>query len=74
MPSDVRSELIVSDPGVLGGRPCFRRTRVPVDTLFENLADGMTVDQILAAWPTLDRDDVLAVLKLAPGALAPAAA
>ncbi len=74
MASDPCTELIVSDPGVLGGRPCFRRTRVPVDTLFENLADGMTVDQILKAWPTLDRGDVLAVLKLAPGALAPAAA
>jgi len=74
MTSTPRTELVVSDPGILGGRPCFRRTRVPVETLFENLADGMTVDQILDAWPTLDRDDVLAVLKLAPGALALAAA
>lgn len=73
MNSDLRTELIVSDPGILGGRPCFCRTRVPVDALFENLADGMTVGQILEAWPTLDRSDVLAVLKLAPGALAPAA-
>lgn len=58
------SELITADPEVMGGVPCFRGTRVPVAVLFENLADGMTLDEILAAWPTLDRDDVLAVLRL----------
>jgi uncharacterized protein (DUF433 family) len=59
------SELITIDPEVMSGTPCFRGTRVPVAVLFENLADGLTVDEILAAWPALDRDDVLAVLALA---------
>jgi uncharacterized protein (DUF433 family) len=59
------SPIIVRDPEILGGRPVFRGTRVPVDALFDNLADGLTVDQILAAHPTLDRADVLTVLELA---------
>jgi uncharacterized protein (DUF433 family) len=58
------SSIIVRDPEVLGGRPVFRGTRVPVDT-FDNLADGLTIDQILAAYPTLDRGDVIAVLEMA---------
>ena len=57
--------VIVRDPEVLGGRPVFRGTRVPVDTLFDNLADGLTIDQIVAAHPTLDRADVLIVLEMA---------
>lgn len=59
------SDLVVRDPEVMSGAPCFRGTRVPVAVLFENLAAGMTVEEILETWPTLDRDDVLAVLELA---------
>jgi uncharacterized protein (DUF433 family) len=55
--------LLSSDPDVMGGRTVFRGTRVPVEVLFDNLADGMTVDEILDAYPTLNRDDVLAVLR-----------
>ena len=35
--------LVVSDPGILGGKPVFRGTRLPVETLFEYLADGRTL-------------------------------
>jgi uncharacterized protein (DUF433 family) len=65
---------INSDPNVLGGTPVFRGTRVPVAALFDNLADGYTVEQILAEFPSLNRDDVLAVLHAAPETLARAAA
>lgn len=59
------SDLVVRDPEIMGGEPCFRGTRVPVAVLFENLADGLTVDEILESWPTLNREDVLSVLSLA---------
>ena len=59
------SELISIDPAIMGGTPCFRGTRVPVSVLFENLADGLSLDEILESWPSLSRDDVLAVLVLA---------
>jgi len=55
--------IIVRDPEIMGGRPVFRGTRVPVDVLFENLADGLTVDEIVESYPNLSRDDLLAVLE-----------
>ena len=57
--------VIVRDPDILGGTPVFRGTRVPVAVLFENLADGLTVDEVLDSYPSLRRADVLAVLDLA---------
>ena len=51
-----------ADPEVMGGRTAFAGTRVPVEVLFENLADGLTVDEIVASYPTLRKEDVLSVL------------
>jgi uncharacterized protein (DUF433 family) len=65
------NELVVSMPGVMNGRPVFRNTRVPVEVLFENLADGLSLDEILDAYPTLDRNDIVAVLEQMPAALGP---
>ena len=62
-------DLITSDPEVLGGRQVFRGTRVPIEVLFENLADGMSIDEILDQYATLDRDDVVRVLELASSTL-----
>jgi len=55
--------LVVSDPGILGGKPVFRGTRLPVETLFEYLADGQTVDYYLETFPSVSREQVLAVLR-----------
>jgi uncharacterized protein (DUF433 family) len=63
-------DLVTSDPEVLGGRRVFRGTRVPIEVLFENLADGMSIDGILDEYQTLDRDDVVRVLELAAATLA----
>ncbi len=55
-------DLIVRQPDIFGARPVFRNTRVTVDTLFDNLAAGLWLDQILASFKTLDRSDVVRVL------------
>lgn len=55
--------VVVSDPDIAGGEPIFRGTRVPVATLFEHLEDGMGLEEILTSFPTLDREDVLTVLR-----------
>ena len=68
--SPTLADLITSSSAIMGGRRVFRGTRVPVEVLFENLADGMSVDEILAEYETLDRDDVITVLELASQALA----
>jgi uncharacterized protein (DUF433 family) len=62
--------LITSTPEVMGGRRVFRGTRVPVEVVFENLADGMSLDEILVEYPTLDRQDVVAVIELTARAIA----
>ncbi|MEO7297068.1 MAG: DUF433 domain-containing protein [Verrucomicrobiota bacterium] len=55
--------LVVSDPGILGGKPVFRGTRLPVATLFEYLADGLSLDYFLETFPSASRDQVSAVLR-----------
>jgi uncharacterized protein (DUF433 family) len=57
--------LFTSDPDVMGGRLVFRGTRIPVEVLFENLADGMSLDEILDAYPNLKRDDAVAAIEMA---------
>jgi uncharacterized protein (DUF433 family) len=63
-PSSLRSVISI-DPNVMGGRPVFRGTRIPVDVLFDNLADGMSLDEILDAYPGLRREDAIAALEAA---------
>lgn len=63
------SKIVSSDPEVLGGTPVFFGTRVPVAVLFENLADGMTLDEILDAYPTVSREAALSVLQEAEASL-----
>jgi uncharacterized protein (DUF433 family) len=65
-------EMIRLDPQVLGGTPCFMGTRVPVKNLFDYLAAGRTLDEFLEGFPTVTREQVLAVLELAKDTLAPA--
>lgn len=57
-------ELLTADPGVMAGRRVFRGTRVPVEVLLENLADGLSLAEILDSYESLNRDDVVAVLEL----------
>jgi uncharacterized protein (DUF433 family) len=58
----ITSPVISRDPAVLSGHPVFRGTRVPVETLLENLADGLTIDEVLESYPSLNRKDVLQFL------------
>ncbi len=50
------------DPEVLGGTPVFRGTRVPVRTLIEYLEGGQTVDEFVDDFPSVRRDQVVAIL------------
>jgi uncharacterized protein (DUF433 family) len=50
------------DPEVMSGTPVFEGTRVPVDALLNNLAAGVSLDEFLANFRTVRRDQALAVL------------
>jgi uncharacterized protein (DUF433 family) len=56
---------ITIDPAICHGKPCVRRLRYPVETLLELLSSGMTIDEVLADYEDLERDDLLAVLAFA---------
>ena len=57
--------IIVTNPQRLGGTPCFVGTRVPVAVLFENLADGLTIDEIVTQYPSLTKDVAVETLRQA---------
>src|SRR5688572_13879700 len=56
---------ITIDPAVCHGKPCVRGLRYPVEMLLELLSSGMTIEQILADYEDLEREDLLAVLAFA---------
>ena len=56
---------ITCSPEVLGGTPVFAGTRVPVQTLFDYLEAGETIDDFLEGFPTVTRDQVVAFLEQA---------
>lgn len=57
------SGLVVSNPGILGGTPVFRGTRLPVQTLFNYLADGLSLDYFLETFEGVTREEAQAVLR-----------
>ncbi len=58
-------DRIVIDPAINHGKPVIRGLRYPVETLLELLSAGMTIDDILADYEDLERDDLLAALVFA---------
>jgi uncharacterized protein (DUF433 family) len=56
---------IQNDSEILSGTPCFSGTRVPVATLMDYLKAGDRVDDFLDDFPTVKRDQVVAVLEIA---------
>ena len=56
-------EIVRSDKQILGGTPCFAGTRVPVKSLFDYLEDGSTVDEFLDQFPTVKREQIIALLE-----------
>ena len=58
-------ERITIDPRICHGKPVVRGLRYPVEMLLELVSAGMTMDEILADYEDLERDDLLAVLSYA---------
>ena len=60
---------VVADHRIMGGVPCVRGTRIPVAVIVGLVAQGRTVQEILADYPTLTADDVRAALEFAAAAV-----
>ena len=52
--------MITIEPGKCGGKPCIRRMRITVFDILDYLGGGMTVEEILADFPDLTREDIAA--------------
>jgi len=56
---------IVVDPGVCGGKPCIRGTRIYIAIILDGLAEGLTPEQIIDHYPQLTSHDIRAALAYA---------
>ena len=55
--------LVTSAPDILSGTPVFAGTRVPIQALIDYLEGGETIDDFLAGFPTVKREQVVAFLE-----------
>jgi uncharacterized protein (DUF433 family) len=54
---------ITRNPSVMGGKACIRGMRVTVGMILANLGSGVGIDELVAAYPYLERDDVLEAMR-----------
>ncbi len=58
-------EIITIDNDILGGQPVFKGTRVPVESLFDHLEAGVPLDEFLDDFPTVSKEQAIALLDMA---------
>ncbi len=61
----MNTSIINIDPEIMSGAPVFRGTRVMIQTLFDHLEHGKTLDDFLEGFPSVTKENALAVLELA---------
>jgi uncharacterized protein (DUF433 family) len=60
-----KDAVVVIDPEIMSGEPCFAGTRVPVRALLDYIEGGDTLDEFLAQYPTVSRQLAIAFLEQA---------
>ena len=60
---------IESDPKKLYGKPVIKNTRISVDLILEKLANGDTYEELIQAYPSINKEDILACLLFAADAI-----
>jgi len=58
-------DLIVTDPDILGGQTVFTGTRVPVESLFDHLEEGISLDDFLDDFPSVTKVQAISILEIA---------
>ena len=59
----MKSNVITSDPAVMGGTPVFKGTRVPMQTLIDYLEAGNSIEEFLKGFPTVKKQQVIDFLE-----------
>jgi uncharacterized protein (DUF433 family) len=58
----MKDSIVSIDPEIMGGTPCFRGTRVPIQFLLDYLEEGDTIEAFVDDYPTVSREQVVAYL------------
>ena len=58
-------KVIITDKELLNGQPVFAGTRVPVETLFDHLESGISLDEFLDDFPSVSKEQAIALLEIA---------
>lgn len=61
----IKKLVVVADPEIMSGEPCFAGTRVPVRALLDYIEGGETLDEFLEQYPTVSRKLAVAFLEQA---------
>ncbi len=64
-PQDLERLPVAVDPEIMGGTPVFKGTRVPTDALWENLADGLSLEEFIENFPTVRREQAQRLIEWA---------
>ena len=62
-------QIVWVDPGRMSGTPCFRGTRVPVQTLIDHIEGNATLEQFLEGFPSVTREQAIQFIELAKESL-----
>ena len=62
-------QILWADPERMGGVPCFRGTRVPVQTLIDHIEGNATLEQFLDGFPSVTREQAIQFIELAKESL-----
>jgi uncharacterized protein (DUF433 family) len=65
----MNQQVVCRSPDVMGGTPVFCGTRVPIQTLLDYIEAGETIDEFLAGFPSVSRDQVVAFFEQAKARL-----
>jgi uncharacterized protein (DUF433 family) len=63
-------ERIAVDPDIMVGKPIIKGTRITVEIILRRLSEGMTIDELLEAYPHLKREDIFAALSYSADVIA----
>lgn len=65
----MKLDIINIDPEILSGTPVFKGTRVPIESLFDHLGKGISLDEFLEDFPTVTKEQAIQVLEIAENIL-----
>lgn len=64
------TDRIVIDPGIVLGKPVIKGTRITVELILRKLSEGMSIEQVIKAYPRLSKEDIYAALTFASDLIA----